>query len=116
MGGGLVTVVETPLFVRQAEALWCEEERQEFIGYIASDPERGDVIPGTGGVRKLRWRRPGSGKRGGVRVVYFYYRPTVPLYLLMVYGKSRKEDLTPDEKRAVRDLTAVLKSSPKKGW
>ncbi|WP_026381254.1 type II toxin-antitoxin system RelE/ParE family toxin [Afifella pfennigii] len=109
MAGGLVTIVETPLFVRQAETVWSEEERQEFVNFIASDPERGDVIPGTGGVRKLRWQRPGSGKRGGVRVVYFYHNANAPLYLLMIYAKSRQEDLTPSDKRIVRELTARLK-------
>ena len=67
------------------------------------------MIPDTGGVRKVRWVRAGSGKRGGVRVVYFYHDAGRPLYLLMVYAKARREDLSPDEKRAVRALAAVLK-------
>ncbi|MGH7084196.1 MAG: addiction module toxin RelE, partial [Acetobacteraceae bacterium] len=62
-----LTVVETPLFVRQADDVWTEAERQEFVDYIARNPEAGDVIPDTGGVRKVRWRRQGMGKRGGVR-------------------------------------------------
>lgn len=65
-----ITVAETPLFVKQAEAVWTVEERMEFIDFIAGDPEAGDIIPGTGGIRKVRWSRTGSGKRGGVRDLF----------------------------------------------
>ncbi len=111
MAGRPITVAETPLFVRQADDVWDAAERDEFVDFIARNPETGDVIPETGGVRKLRWRRAGTGKRGGVRVVYFYYDPDSPLYLLMVYAKAEREDMTPDEKRAVRKLTVVLKTA-----
>ena len=106
---GLVTVAETPLFVRQAEKVWSDAEREEFVNWIAGNPEAGDVIPETGGVRKLRWSREGVGKRGGARVIYFHAHPGRPLYLLMAYAKSRKEDLSTDEKRTVRHLAALLK-------
>ena len=69
MADRLITVAETPVFVRQAREVWSEEERDEFVLYIAGNPEAGAVIPDTGGVRKLRWGRAGSGKRGGVRVI-----------------------------------------------
>jgi len=65
------TVVETPTFQRQAGKLWSEEERLEFIDWIASNPLAGDVIPGADGARKVRWSRAGSGKSGGVRLIYF---------------------------------------------
>jgi hypothetical protein len=104
-----ITVVETPLFVRQAATVWDEAERDAFVTFIALNPDAGDVIPETGGVRKIRWSRAGSGKRGGTRVIYFYHDVTRPLYLLMVYAKARREDLTSDEKRMVRGLAAVLK-------
>jgi hypothetical protein len=105
----LITVAETPLFVRQSRDVWDETEREDFVNFIARNPEAGDVIPETGGVRKLRWSRAGSGKRGGARVIYFYHDVGRPLYLLMVYAKARQEDLTPDEKRAVRKLVGILK-------
>ena len=73
MGPKLVAVAETQSFARQAEKLWTEEEREEFIAFIAANPELGQVIPATGSVRKIRWSRPGTGKRGGTRVIYFYY-------------------------------------------
>ncbi len=104
-----ITVAETPLFVRQAESVWNDAERETFVQFIARHPAAGDLIPETGGVRKMRWTRAGSGKRGGVRVIYFYHDPGRPLYLLMVYAKARREDLSADEKRAVRALAAVLK-------
>jgi hypothetical protein len=80
-------VAETPLFVRQADSIWNEQEREEFVNYIARNPEAGDVIPESGGVRKVRWGRAGDGKRGGARVIYFYHDDTRPLYLLLVYAK-----------------------------
>ncbi|HWD59565.1 MAG TPA: type II toxin-antitoxin system RelE/ParE family toxin [Stellaceae bacterium] len=110
-----VTVAETALFLRQAAAVWDEAERFAFTDFIARHPEAGDVIPGTGGVRKVRWSRSGSGRRGGVRVVYFFYDAEMPLYLLMVYAKSRRDDLSPDEKRATRELAARLKRTRRAG-
>jgi|SRR5262245_35988954 len=106
----LITVAETPLFVRQAAEVWDEVGREAFVEFIARNPEAGDVIPETNGVRKVRWFRGGTGKRGGVRVIYFYHNASRPLYLLMVYAKARKEDLSPEEKRAVRRLAAILKA------
>jgi hypothetical protein len=104
-----ITVAETPLFVRQAEAVWDDTEREEFVNFIARNPTAGDVIPDTGGVRKIRWTRAGSGKRGGARVIYFYHDARRPLFLLMVYAKARQENLSAEEKRTVRRLAAVLK-------
>lgn len=103
-----ITVAETPLFIRQAAEVWDEVEHEAFVTFVASNPEIGEVIPDTGGVRKVRWSRAGSGKRGGVRVIYFYHDVGRPLYLLMVYAKARQENLSPDQTRAVRTLAAVL--------
>lgn len=105
----LITVAETPLFVRQVAAVWDDAEREAFVEFIARHPEAGDVIPDTGGVRKIRWGRAGTGKRGGVRVIYFFHNAHRPLYLLMVYAKARQENLTSDQKRAVRKLAEILK-------
>jgi hypothetical protein len=105
-----ITVAETPLFSRQARDVWDDAGREAFIEFIARNPEEGDVIPETGGVRKIRWARPGSGKRGGARVIYFYHSGDRPLYLLMVYAKARQENLTAEEKKLVRKLAAALKN------
>jgi hypothetical protein len=104
-----ITVAETQLFIRQASDVWSEDEQFEFVDFIASDPDAGDVIPDTGGVRKVRWSRQGSGKRGGVRVIYFYYNEDAPLYLLMVYAKAQEENLSPAGKKTVRALAEALK-------
>jgi hypothetical protein len=106
-----VTVGETAVFMRQAGALWTDDERFEFIDFIARNPEAGDLIPASGGVRKVRWGRQGSGKRGGVRVIYFYHDPGMPLYLLMIYAKAQRDDLSPDARRTVQGLVARLKEA-----
>ena len=104
-----ITVVELPLFQRLARAVWDEDEREAFVDFIARNPESGDVIPETGGIRKVLWRRPGIGKRGGVRVVYLYHHAHMPLFLLLIYAKAQREDMTADEKKQVRALGAALR-------
>ena len=102
-----MTVVELPLFLRLARDLWDEAERAASVDFIARSPDAGDVIPGTGGVRKVRWRRAGIGKRGGVRVIYFYHDTRMPLFLILVDAKARQGDLTPDEKKKVTALASL---------
>src|SRR6185312_7258727 len=109
MPGVPLTVIETPQFVRQADRIWTDEERHEFVDFIARNPELGDVIPETGGVRKVRWRRAGMGKRGGTRVIYFYHNPPTPLFLLMVYAKAVREDVASEAKQALAEFAARIK-------
>jgi len=97
------------MFLRQASDLWGDEDRSAFVDFIAANPEAGDVIPDTGGIRKIRWGRPGMGKRGGVRVIYFYHASNMPLYLLLIYAKARRDNWTPSEKRRARALTEALR-------
>lgn len=104
-----ITIVETAAFIRQASGIWTDEERATFVDFIARSPEAGDLIPRSGGVRKIRWSRQGIGKRGGARIIYFYHDPGMPLYLLMIYAKARCDDLSPDAMRTVRGLVAGLK-------
>lgn len=106
-----IAVAETAVFIRQAGALWTDDERFEFVDFIARNPEAGDLIPASGGVRKVRWGRRGSGKRGGVRVIYFFHDPGMPLYLLMIYAKARRDDLSPDARRTVQGLVTRLKEA-----
>lgn len=106
-----ITVAETPFFLRLADGVWDEEERAAFVDYIARDPEAGDVIPDTGGIRKVRWKRSGMGKRGGVRVIYFYHDNAMPLYLLLIYARARQENWTQDEKRRAQALVSALKQA-----
>ena len=104
----MVTVADTTEFARRAGKLLSENERTELIGYLASHPEAGNVIEGTGGVRKLRWGREGRGKSGGVRVIYFYYNDQMPLYLLSIYGKNEKDNLSAAERNELAKLTSLL--------
>jgi mRNA-degrading endonuclease RelE of RelBE toxin-antitoxin system len=105
----LVTVVETPAFTKQAAKVWSEEERGAFIYFIAANPDAGDVIPETGGVRKVRWSIQKSGKRGGARVIYFFYNRTAPIYLLMVYSKRTQENISPEARKILREFAAAFK-------
>lgn len=79
------------------------------MDFIAANPLAGEVIPGTGGMRKVRWSRPGMGKRGGVRVIYYHHSDAVPLGLFTIYGKGVKDNLTADEKATFRKIIAGLK-------
>ena len=105
------TVAETPTFTRQTEKLFTENEKQELIAFLAENPQAGDIIPDTGGVRKVRFAASGKGKRGGARVIYYFLDETVPLYALPAYPKNAKSDLTADEKRAAAALVAAIKAS-----
>lgn len=78
-----VAVSETTVFQRTAAKIMAAVERDALIEYVARNPEAGAVIPGTGGIRKLRWRRVGQGKRGGVRVIYYYHDDRMPLLMLL---------------------------------
>lgn len=88
------TVVETPTFQRQARALWSDDERLEFIAWIAGNPEAGEVIPGADGARKVRWGLAGRGKRGGARIIYFNHAADGTLVLVMIYSKSEREQVS----------------------
>lgn len=104
------TVAETALFTKQAEKLFSPDEKSSVIDLLASDPSVGDEIPGTGGVRKVRVAAGGKGKRGGARVIYYWYSEAAPIYALMVYGKSAKTDLTPQDAKIVSEFAAATKA------
>jgi len=111
MGTTLMTVAETPSFIRQAAKLWTEDYKHAFVDFIAANPDAGDLIPDSGGLRKVRWGRPGIGKRGGVRVIYFYHDDTMPLYLLLIYAKAERENWTAAEKQRAQGLTETLRQA-----
>lgn len=91
------TVVETPTFRKQADDVWGEDERYAFIDWIAEHPDVGDVIPGAEGARKVRWSRPGMGKRGGARVIYFHLVDDEIVLLVMVYAKAERTHVKPKD-------------------
>ena len=86
-------VVETQTYLRSVVAFWNEDEAAEFVDFIAANPQAGDVIPGTHGLRKVRWSRPGAGKRGGVRVIYFVRQARGQVLLLIAYTKAKFDNL-----------------------
>ena len=88
----VLTVAETAIFVRYAAEVWSDAEREAFISWIAANPSAGDVIPGSGGCRKVRWMRQGQGKRGGARVIYFV-ESSQTIWLLIVYAKAKFDSL-----------------------
>lgn len=91
------TVVETPTFQKQADAIWTLAEREAFIDFIAENPDAGDVIPGAEGARKLRWQRQGIGKRSGARVIYFHLVGDEVVLLVMVYAKADRANVKPKD-------------------
>ncbi len=98
----MFTVVETLLFQRQWPLYWTEDERGAFAAYIAEHPAAGDVVPESGGIRKVRWGRAGSGKSGGVRVIYFGRNAEEELVLLTLYAKSKTDNLTGPKLKEIR--------------
>jgi hypothetical protein len=96
------TVVETRMFSAQAARVWTAEQYQDFVVFIASNSDAGAVIPGSGGVRKIRWSKQGSGKRGGVRIIYVN-NSNYETWLLAMYDKSERESIPAHELRKIRD-------------
>jgi len=98
----LFTVVETLLFQKQWPLYWTEDERGEFATYIGANADTGDVVPESGGIRKVRWRRAGSGKSGGVRVIYFTRTIEEEVVLLTLYAKSKTDNITGVKLKEIR--------------
>jgi hypothetical protein len=96
------TVVETPTYLAIANKLFSEEERADIVALVAADPECGDVIRGTGGFRKVRVARKGMGKSGGARVVYIRRNEGFPVFLITVFPKNVKENLSMAERNTLR--------------
>lgn len=99
----MLTVIETPLFAKLWPEYWTEDERGAFAAFMAAHPDQGDVVPGSGGVRKVRWGRAGSGKSGGVRVVYFVRTGQGELVLLFMYSKAKLDTLKAATLKGLRD-------------
>lgn len=109
----MITIIEFSTFISQVGTSITSEERDELIDFLARIPQAGDEIPGTGGVRKLRWSGKGKGKRGGLRVIYYFYNESAPLFLLTVYSKGVQENLNPEQKSKISALARLLKAECK---
>ena len=110
-----MTVVETARFLKDASGLMQEASRMRLVEFIGANPEAGDLITETGGVRKLRWALSGSGKRGGARVIYFFYNESLPVFLLAMYGKNEKANLSRAERNAMAKLVPAIVRGYAKG-
>lgn len=99
-------IKETPVFTRQIKALMSEDTYRRLQEALVKNPSAGVEIAGTGGLRKLRWKATGRGKRGGTRIIYFWIRREDQIYMLLAYGKNEQDDLTPTQVKAVRQLVA----------
>ena len=98
----MLTVVETLLFQKQWPMYWTEEERAEFAAYIAESPDAGVVVPESGGIRKVRWSRAGTGKSGGVRVIYYTRTAEQEVVLLTLYAKARTDNIKGAKLKEIR--------------
>ena len=98
----MFTVVETAMFQKQWPIYWTEDERGAFAAYISESPTAGDVVPGSGGIRKVRWRRSGTGKSGGVRVIYFTRTTEQEVVLLLMYAKAKTDNITGPKLKEIR--------------
>jgi hypothetical protein len=103
-----ISVVETPEFLSATRKLVNEGERALLVDYLAYNPTAGDLVPGTGGVRKLRWGLEGRGKRGGARVIYFHHDAGMPLFALTAFAKNEQADLSQQDRNDFRQLTTLL--------
>lgn len=97
MKAPLITVVETAAFVSDVKSCMTEEERTEAISTIAANPECGDLIPGGGGIRKVRFAVGSKGKSAGVRIIYYFHNELLPIFLLAVFAKNDRANLTKAE-------------------
>ena len=98
--------VETPIFTAEVQALLSDEDYAALQQHLVAQPTAGDVIAGTGGLRKIRWTTMGRGKRGGTRVIYYHVVAQAQIRMILIYRKGIKDDLTPSEKTVLRKINA----------
>jgi len=111
----LHTVVETPEFVAGARRVLTKAERMALISFVAESPTAGDMMQGTGGARKLRWGARGKGKSGGARATPIMPGRTFPVFLMAIFGKNEKANLSKAERNELRDVLASIASAYRKG-
>jgi hypothetical protein len=102
------TIVELPEFRSRAEKRLTDREREGVINYLAVHPLAGVLMQGTGGIRKFRWASGTKGKSGGVRIIYYFHNESIPLFLLSVFGKKEKANLTPTERNELAKVTKLI--------
>ncbi len=111
---GFHTVVETPEFLVGAKRVLTEAERFALVSFLAENPTAGDLMEGTGGARKLRLRAKGKGKSGGARAIAFYAGPDFPVFLMAIFGKNEKVNLSKAERNELRDVLSEIATEYRK--
>ncbi|EPI0663928.1 type II toxin-antitoxin system RelE/ParE family toxin [Klebsiella quasipneumoniae] len=104
----MLTFIELQGFSKRRQALLPDDEFRAFQEILINDPEAGDTISGTGGFRKIRWSRPGTGKRGGVRVIYYNVTIKGSIYLALIYPKNEQDELSQEQKKMLRQVAELL--------
>ena len=104
----MFTFIELQGFSKLRQALLPDDEFRAFQEALIEDPEAGDTIAGTGGFRKIRWSRPGMGKRGGVRVIYYNVTIKGRIYLALIYPKNEQDELSQEQKKMLRQVAELL--------
>jgi len=97
-------IIETPIFTRRIQAILSDEEYRLMQIHLVNKPDVGKVIPGSSGLRKLRWSAGGHGKRGGIRIIYYWFMSKDTILLLFAYSKSEQDDLTSEQLRQLRKV------------
>ena len=106
-------IFATKIYERAIRKLLSDDSRREMEAAIVADPAAAPVMPGTGGIRKLRWAGSGRGKRGGIRTIYFHHAWPEAIYMLAAYAKAARDDLSPSDKKALARLVATIKEAEK---
>jgi hypothetical protein len=109
----VIAIAETTYYSKRADAIMSENECKAVIEMIARDPRAGDLIPGSGGVRKVRIALEGRGKSGGARLIYYYHNDAWPVLLLEVFAKNEKENLSKAQVNTLARLVTELKTARK---
>ncbi|CAM6412976.1 type II toxin-antitoxin system RelE/ParE family toxin [Klebsiella michiganensis] len=104
----MFTFIELQGFSKRRQVLLPDDEFRAFQEILINDPEAGDTISGTGGFRKIRWSRPGTGKRGGVRVIYYNVTIMGRIYLALIYPKNEQDGLSQEQKKILRQVAELL--------
>jgi hypothetical protein len=99
-----IEIVETSIFTRQIQGLLSDEEYHQLQLALLARPDLGAIIPGGGGLRKARWSAKGHGKRGGVRVIYYWVNIQDRILMLLIYAKAEQDDLTQDQLKVLRQM------------
>lgn len=107
-------IVETTPYIKAVDTIWDRDTQIEFKNFIGLNYMQGDVIPGTGGIRKIRWQSNGHGKRGDARIIYYFYNANQPIYLLFAYPKNTRINLSEHEKKLFSSVVARLKETFRK--